>query len=239
MLDADTGEPLALMEGSTLTAIRTGAVSGAATDLLAHKDARNVAIFGSGVQARTQLEAICTVRAIESVWVFSPTHQHADEFAAQMAGQGPIPYDVKVAETARDAAVQADIICTATNSFTPVFNGRDLRPGVHVNSIGSYTPDMQEVDTKTIQRSLVIVDSRESVMAEAGDLIIPLHQGLISHNHIHAEIGEILTGTKSGRTSDDQITYFKSCGVAVQDAAAGHLALVQAEHLNLGTEAFL
>jgi ornithine cyclodeaminase len=177
VLDSTTGRPLALLEGSSLTAIRTGAGSGAATDLLARPDAKTAAIIGSGVQARTQLEAICTVRSIQTVWLYSPNKDHTAAFISDMAGQGPIPADIRPVSDVGEAVKLADIICTATTASTPVFNGRDIKPGTHINAVGSFTPDMQEVDTETILRSLVIVDSRESVLAEAGDLLIPLQNG--------------------------------------------------------------
>jgi ornithine cyclodeaminase len=234
VLDSTTGRPLALLEGSSLTAIRTGAGSGAATDLLARPDAKTAAIIGSGVQARTQLEAICTVRSIQTVWLYSPNKDHTAAFISDMAGQGPIPADIRPVSDVGEAVKLADIICTATTASTPVFNGRDIKPGTHINAVGSFTPDMQEVDTETILRSLVIVDSRESVLAEAGDLLIPLQNGDIEESHIHAELGEIVAGTKNGRTNPNQITYFKSCGLAVQDAAAAGIALQNALELNSG-----
>jgi len=234
-LDPQTGQPTALLEGSTLTAIRTGAGSGAATDVLARADASSVAIIGSGVQARTQLEAVCTVRSITDVYVYSRTRGNAEAFAEQVAGQGPIPERVVVTDSANEAVQQADIVCTATTSSTPVFDGEALRPGTHINAVGSYTPQMQEVDATTIQRALVTVDSLESVMAEAGDLVVPIEAGIISQEHIHAEIGDVLSGKAVGRTSDEQITYFKSVGIAVQDAISASIALQHAERNNLGT----
>lgn len=233
-LDAETGQPIALMEGGSLTAIRTGAGAGAATDLLARVSSRVAAIIGSGVQARTQLEAICTVRDIQRVYVYSPTRAHAEAFADEMAGQHPIPDDVIVAESAQEAVQEADIICAATTSSTPVFDGNHLKPGVHVNGVGSFAPDMQEVDLTTIRRALVVVDSREAVLAEAGDLIIPLENGDLAPEHIHAELGDIVNGTRPARDNDEQITYFKSVGVAVQDAIAADIALRHAEKMNLG-----
>ena len=235
VIDPDTGQPVALLEGGALTAIRTGAGAGAATDLLARPDAASVAIIGSGVQARTQLEAVCTVRQIRQVRVYSPNRAHAAAFAADMAGQDPIPAAVEVAGDAATAVAGADIVCAATTSFTPVFPGAALKPGAHVNGVGSYLPTMQEVDLTTVQRALVVVDSREAALAEAGDLIIPLQDGAISAGHIHAEIGEIVAGRKPGRRSATQITFFKSVGVAVQDAAAAAVALRNAEQLGLGT----
>lgn len=234
-IDASTGQPLALMEGGSVTAIRTGAGSGAATDILAREDASTVAIIGSGAQARTQLEAVCAVREIERVFVYSSTRTHAEQFAAEMAGTGAIPANVSVADSAADAVKQADIICAATTSSTPVFDGNDLQAGAHVNAVGSYMPTMQEVDVTTIQRSLVTVDEWAACLAEAGDLIIPLQNGDIDEAHIHAEIGAIINGDAAGRTHDAQITYFKSVGVAAQDAVAAKIALDNAIKHDLGT----
>jgi ornithine cyclodeaminase/alanine dehydrogenase-like protein (mu-crystallin family) len=235
VLDATNGRPVALLEGGALTAIRTGAASGAATDLLARDDAEVVAIFGSGVQARTQLEAVCTVRSISSVRVYSLNRHQALEFAESMADYGPIPDAIDVVQSPAEALAGAEIICTATTSNTPVFDGRDLEPGCHVNAIGAFTPQMQEVDVQTIRRSLVVVDSREAVMEEAGDLLVPLAKGEIDESHIYAELGEIVAGRKPGRTNPEQITYFKSVGVAVQDAVAGRIALQNARAGNLGS----
>lgn len=234
-LDADTGRPLALLEGGALTAVRTGAGSGAATDVLARPDASTVAIIGSGVQARTQLEAVCTVRPVAQVWVYSPNLSHAAAFAEEMGGHGPIPKTIAVVADANTAVRDADIICTATTASTPVFDGRFLKPGAHVNAVGSYTPAMQEVDALTIERSLVVVDSRAAVLAEAGDLLVPLNDGRIGESHIHAELGDILNGARPGRRDAQQITYFKSVGVAVQDAAAAGIALRNALAHDLGT----
>jgi alanine dehydrogenase len=234
VMDAATGQPLALLEGGALTAIRTGAASGAATDLLARPDATVLALLGSGVQARTQLEAVCAVRAIGEVRVYSLNRHRAQAFADSVAGAGLIPLAVRVVDSPQTAVKDADIICAATSSFSPVFAGHDVKPGTHINAIGSYMPEMQEVDVVTIQRSLLVVDSRTAVLAEAGDLIIPLRAGLISEDHIYAELGEIAAGLKSGRSHPEQITCFKSVGVAVQDAVAARIALEGAIAHNLG-----
>ena len=234
-LDAETGRPLALLEGASLTAIRTGAASGAATDLLARPESHAAAIFGSGVQARTQLEAVCTVRMIEKVWIYSIDLPGAEAMVREMRGRPPVPDVVTIAGSPAEAVREADIICTATVSSTPVFDGRDLRPGTHINAIGSYTPTMQEVDAETIRRALVTVDSREAVLAESGDLIVPIQEGLIESDWIHAELGEIASGRKPGRTGPDQITLFKSVGLAVQDAMAAHRALIGAQATGLGS----
>lgn len=233
-IDTETGMPKAVMEGASLTAIRTGAASGAATDLLAREDATIVAIFGSGVQARTQLEAVCTVRKIEKVWIYSLDEPGAEIFVDEMTGHGPIPNDLELVASPSEAIAEADVICTATTSSTPVFNGEELKPGTHINAIGSFTPDMQEVDFKTILRSMVVVDSKEAALAEAGDLIIPIEKGVITAEWIHAELGEIINGAKSNRLDPNQITLFKSVGVAVQDAIAASRALKGAEVASLG-----
>jgi len=234
VLDPASGVPLGLLEGATLTALRTGAASGAATGLLARPGARTLAIFGSGVQARTQFEAVCSVRQIEAAWVFSRSRAHAESFATELRREPWAPLSISVADTPAAAVREADIICTATTSSTPVFDGHDLRPGTHINAVGGYTPAMQEVDGTTVARARVVVDSREAALAEAGDLIIPIREGLISAAHIHAELGELVNGTQVGRTDPEQITLFKSVGVAVQDAIAAGRALARAEQLGLG-----
>jgi ornithine cyclodeaminase len=231
-LDDATGRPLALLEGGALTAIRTGAASGAATDVLARPDAHIAAVFGSGVQARTQLEAICTVRHIDEVRVYSLMGTEA--FISEMAGRGPVPTAIHAAGSAAEALQGADVICAATTSRTPVFDGGDLNPGAHVNAIGAFTPEMQEIDPITVQRARVIVDSRAAALEEAGDLIIPLNAGHITTDHIYAELGEILLGRLPGRTDAQQITFFKSVGVAVQDAVAAQIVLQNAPALGLG-----
>ena len=236
VLEADTGHAIALLEGSTLTAIRTGAGSGAAIDLLARTDSKVVAVFGAGVQGRTQLEAACAVRNIETVFIFNPTPGKARTFAEEMAGQNFIPEDIRVANTPRAAIENADIICTATTSSKPVFDDNDIKPGTHISAVGAYTPLMQEVPVETVARARVVVDSYITVMEEAGDIVQAIQAGAIRESDIHAEIGEIILGSKAGRESEDEITFFKSVGNAVQDAAAAQLALQNALLMNLGKE---
>jgi ornithine cyclodeaminase len=234
VLEADTGRAVALLEGSSLTAIRTGAGSGAAIDLLARKDSKTLAIFGAGAQGRAQLEAACTVRKIEKVWVYDSNLEQARTFAGEMAGRGPIPTELLVAENPARAAREADIICAATTSVSPVFADADLKPGVHVSALGSYTPEMQEVPGETVARAKVVVDSRSATLAETGDLLKPMKAGLFDESHIHAELGEIVLGRKPGRESESEVTYFKSVGIAVQDAMAAHAALENAQKMRLG-----
>lgn len=236
VLESNTGRAIALLEGSALTAVRTGAGSGAAIDLLARKDSKVVAIFGAGVQGRTQLEAACSVRNIETVFIVNPTPDKARAFAQEMAGHNSIPIDIRVAKTAREAIENADIICTATTSSKPVFDDHDIKPGTHVSAVGAYTPQMQEVPVETVARARVVVDSYVTVMEEAGDIVQALQAGAFQESDIHAEIGEIILGSKAGRGSEDEITFFKSVGNAVQDAAAAQLALQNARQMQLGRE---
>lgn len=234
VVDPDTGEPKALINGEMLTAIRTGAGGGLATDLLARSNASVVAVFGAGVQARAQLEAACTVRPIKEVRIFSRTPSKVEKFAAEVANWPNAPR-VVIAGSRKEAVTEADIVITATTSEKPVFDGRDLAPGAHVTGVGSYAPHMQEVDEETVRRSKIVVDSLQACLAEAGDLIVALEKHVISKLDIHAELGQIVNGERSGREAHDEITFFKSVGVAVQDAAAANEILRGAEAQGLGT----
>lgn len=227
VLDPQTGIPKALMDGATLTAIRTGAGGGLAARFLSLEESRIVALFGAGVQARAQLEAVVAVRGIAEVRIISRTRKSAEKLAKEI-GSWPNPVKVVLAENPKKAVHEADIVITATTSSTPLFDGNDLKPGVHVTGVGSFTPNMREVDETTVRRAYVVADSREACLAEAGDIIIP-------NASIHAEIGEIVNGNKPGRTSPDQITFFKSVGVAIQDAAAAAAVLAGAEKMSFGT----
>jgi len=234
VFDAKNGRPLAVMDGEYLTALRTGAASGLATDLLARTDAKIAAIFGAGRQGRTQLQAVAAVRAIDKAYVMDTNVRQGQAFAEEMTSL--LGFEVAVAD-AGDVLHEADIICTATTSNTPVFDNDQLKAGVHINGIGSYKPEASEIPPATIVRSKLVVDSIESCLAEAGDIIQPLAQGLISRSHIYAEIGEIAAGRKAGRASNEEITVFKTVGNAVQDLAAAARVLEVARELQLGIEA--
>lgn len=233
LFDGNNGTPRAVLDGMAITALRTGAVSGLATKLLARKDATSCAIFGAGVQGKTQLEAVCAVRDIENVFIYDTLPAASEKYAREMAEK--LGLKIQVAETAREAIEKADIICTATISENPVFDDRDLAPGVHINAVGSYKPHVQEVPEEMVLRSSLYVDHRESVLEETGDLIIPINKGLMTPSHIIAEIGEVVAGKFPGRNTDDEITFFKSVGVAVQDLAAATITLQRAEELGIGT----
>ncbi|MEE4607499.1 MAG: hypothetical protein V2L15_01310 [Desulfobacteraceae bacterium] len=226
VLDSETGLPLAFMDGSSLTAIRTGAAGGLAAEILSRPDARRMVLFGAGVQARTQLEAVLAVRRLEEVAVVDPSAEAARRLAADFNSRPNGPR-VVVADDPSPAVSRADIVVTATTARTPVFNGNDLRPGTHVTAVGSFMPDVQEIDAVTVGRAYVVADSRPMALAEAGDLIIP-------RAAVDAEIGEIINGARPGRQSDDQITLFKTVGVAVQDVVAAAVVLARAEKEGIG-----
>lgn len=234
VVDPDTGQPTALINGEALTAVRTGAGGGLATDLLARPDAHIVAVFGSGVQARAQLEAACVVRQVQEVRIVGRTPASVQKFAEEI-GRWPNAPQVVVAGSPQQAVAGAGIVIAATTSETPVFEGRHLLPGAHVTGVGSYAPHMQEVDEETVKRSKIVVDSLQSALAEAGDLVIPLQKNIISKLDIHGELGAIVNGDLPGRESEEEITFFKSVGVAVQDAAAANAILQEAEAQGLGT----
>lgn len=233
VVEAETGIPLAVMDGNSLTAIRTGAASGLATDLFARKDSTVAAIFGAGRQGRTQLEAVCTVRSIKQALIFDPDPGQAKRFAAEMSSTLGIPVNIP-----RHTAElhEADIICAATTASQPVFEAHHVKPGAHINAVGAFQPDYREIPPETVQAAKLIVDQREACLQEAGDILIPLKEGLITENHIFAEIGEVAAGQKKGRESGEEITLFKSVGNAVQDIAAANRVLRLAEQKGVGTE---
>jgi len=236
VFDAGTGRAIALLEGSSLTAIRTGAAGGAAIDLLARADSKVAAIFGAGAQGRSQLEAACTARKIETAFIYDPDMERAEAFVQDMKDKSSLTLDILVAASANEAIQHADVICTATTSTKPVFEDKYLKLGTHISAVGSYTPDMQEVPAETLQRAKIFVDSRLASLEEAGDLIQPMRAGLFDETHICGELGEVVSGRVAGRQSDDEITYFKSVGIAVQDAMAAQVALNNARKMNSGTE---
>ena len=234
LLDATTGRPAALMDARELTAIRTGAASGLATDLLAVPSARTAALLGTGALAADQLRAVCAVRPIERVHVFSRDPAHVAAFVARMRPE--VTAELLPAASAAEAVRDADVICAATTSVTPVVAGRELKPGAHVNGVGSYTTEMQEVDEETARRAgVVFVDCRAAALAEAGDVVIALRHGAIREGDL-VELGAVAAKLHAGRTAADGITFFKSVGVAVQDVAAGAEVLRRARELGLGTE---
>lgn len=230
--DARTGKPLALMDAEHLTAMRTGAVSGVATRRMARPDAGVVTVFGAGVQAGPQLLAMAAVRPIRQAYVVALGATHP--FTERMAEQLGIP--VTATDDVRAAVAAADIICTATNSPTPLFDGTWLRPGTHINAIGAYTKTMRELDTETVRRSRVVVDRRQAAQVEAGDIVIPIQEGAIGPEHIQGELAEVVSGALAGRTNAEEITLFKSVGLALQDAVTAALVYRRAVAQGSGQE---
>lgn len=240
LFDSANGRPLALLDGAWLTALRTGAASGVATRLMARRDARSLALFGAGAQALAQAWAVCVARPIERVWLVNRTEAHAERLAEELRGFGaPIPGDVRVADSAREALQDARVICCATGASTPLFAAADIQPGTHINAIGAYRPTAREVPTATVAAARVVVDQRAAAWAEAGDLIIARQEGAIDTEHIVAELGALVAGVTPGRLDDAQITIFKSVGAAVQDVAVARLAVTRAQSLGLGAEVAL
>jgi ornithine cyclodeaminase/alanine dehydrogenase len=235
--DPETGAPLAFMEAGFLTAIRTGAASAVAAKHLARPDSRRVACFGAGVQAEFQLRCLKAILPFESVAVVGRDPTRASAFAARMRGALGVP--VEVTPDRRAAVREADVVTCATTSSRPVFAGRDLRPGAHVDAIGAFRPTTREVDTETVKRARVVVDTYHGAWTEAGDLLIPLKAGAITRRHVRAELAEVVARRKPGRTRPDEITLFKSVGWAPEDAAAARLAYDRAMAQGIGTEVTL
>jgi ornithine cyclodeaminase/alanine dehydrogenase-like protein (mu-crystallin family) len=232
LFETEHGQLLAVIDASEITAIRTAAVTGLATRLLARVDAGDVAILGSGVQARTHLEAMLAVREARRIRVWSRNEEHARQFATRESRRHAI--EVEFVTRVEDAVAGADIICTTTAAKEPVLQGRWLTPGMHINAIGSSVSFTRELDTAAVVRSRLFVDRRESTVNEAGDFLFPKAEGAIGDDHILGEIGEILLGQVSGRTSPDQITLFKSLGLAIEDLAAAHHIYEKAVEKGLG-----
>lgn len=238
LLDADTGLPRAVLDGTFLTARRTAAASALATRLLAPEDASVLALFGAGAQARAHVDALRAARPVREIRIVSRTVASAEELAAELSGRFRAEFDpprVAAFEDRRAALDGADLVVTATTSAEPVFEGPDLEPGAHVNAIGAYSPGTREVDDDVILRARVVVDSRQAAWEEAGDLLIPLGRGTIDRSHVAAELGEIVNGDRPEGADGHELTLFKSVGNAVQDVALARAALTLAESQALGT----
>ncbi len=227
------GEPLAILDASAITAIRTAAASAAATDLLARTDAGDLALIGSGMQARTHLAALCTVRRLRRVRVWSRSRANAERFARDEAGQAGVA--IEVAATGEDAVRGADLVCTVTASKEPVLRGEWLSPGAHVNAVGACFAASRELDAEAVRRARLYTDCRESCLREAGDFLIARDEGAISDAHLLGELGEVLLRTVPGRLSRDDITVYESLGVAVEDLAAAHAIHRRALETGAGT----
>lgn len=237
LLDAGTGIPIALMDGTELTILRTGAASGVGTRLLAREDSSHLVVIGAGAQAAGQVRAVCAVRPITTVTIVNRSLDRATALTASLARE--FPHITVSATTDRPRALAtADIVCLATSSQTPVFADNEIRPGTHINGIGSYTHTMIEADPLTLGRSYIAVDQFAPAWSEAGELIAARDQGILDPSTV-VQIGAIANGTAPGRCDDQQITYFKSVGNAAQDVAVANIAYQSALQNNVGQDVSL
>lgn len=237
MIDSQTGIPSALMNGAYLTALRTGAVSGASAELMGRKDARHLVVIGSGTQGVTQAAAVCEVRDIERITVVYRREESYTAFQEAIARDWPDLRDrLTGTDDAESAVREADIICAATTSKTPVFEDAWVKDGTHVSGVGSFTPQMQEVPAEFVVRSRVVVDMKEHALEEAGDLIMPIEQGMMTASDILGELGDVVSGRVTPRQNDTQVTFFKSVGNAVQDMAVANMAVLRAKERGIGQD---
>jgi ornithine cyclodeaminase/alanine dehydrogenase-like protein (mu-crystallin family) len=220
LLDPATGHPRLLIPANYLTDLRTAATSAVATKALAQEDAKTLGVFGTGRQARAHIEVMPLARRFERVLVCGKDARQTREFAKKMSALVGSPVECVDAET---CAAESDVICTCTTSQKPLFDGRRLRPGTHLNLVGAFQPQAREVDEITVQRSRVVVDTYDGALAEAGDLLIPMRHGLIARDHIAADLHELLSGKKPGRMTAADITLFKSVGCALEDLVTAEL----------------
>lgn len=231
LFDGETGVLRALLDASAVTAVRTAAVSGVATRLLARKDARRLAILGAGVQARSHLEAMAAVGDFEEARIWSRTPERSTALAAE--AQAPFP--VEAVETAEEALREADVVVTATTAREPIVRREWLSAGAHVNAVGSSIPTTRELDADTVAAAALFADARESMVNEGGDYLFAVREAGIGPDHIRAELGEVLIGEKEGRRSDDELTVFKSLGLAAEDLAAAEHVYARAQAEGAGT----
>ena len=232
LFEADTGRLSALMDGAAITAIRTAAVSGVATDVLARADADELAILGAGVQARSHMEAIAATRPLRRVRIWSRNGEHAAALASELRSRFQVPIDV--AASPETAVQAADIIATVTASVEPILERRWLKEGVHINAVGSSIPTSREIDTATMAAARLFVDRRESALAEAGDLLMAVREGAVTDDHIVAELGDVIIGKDPGRRSPAELTLFKSLGLAVEDVASAAYIVRRARETGTG-----
>jgi alanine dehydrogenase len=234
LFSADTGKMIAAMDGSFITAIRTACASAMATKGLANPNTPVAGILGAGVQARAHIQALCQVKKLQRIKIYSPLGISAERVRQELESE--VGVDIEVASSAEDTVRGSDLVVTVTTAKEPVLELDWLKPGAHINAVGSHRPDLREIDGTTLARSKVVVDSREAIMAECGDILLAIKEKSITENSIHAEIGEVLAGTKPGRTSAAEITLYKSVGIAIQDVAAAHLIYHKALEKKIGTE---
>jgi len=232
LFDAESGEPLAIIDGASMNPYKTGAAGAVAVDALATSSASTVGIFGSGPQAKAQLSATATIRDLTNVTVFSPTRESRETFATEMNDE--LSAGVEAVDTSEAAVKDSDIIITATNSPTPVFDGSLLETGAHVTAMGQYLPEARELDSTTISRSVYVPDLNERALEKAGAFLQARDDGVVTEEDIHGELGEVLTGDVTGRLSEDEITVFDSGGTAIETVAAANLVYKRAVQKDIG-----
>ena len=233
LFEGQHGAPIAIVDAAAVTEIRTAAVSGLATRTLAREDAHDLAILGSGTQARSHLEAMLAVRAVTRIRAWSPTRARLEAFAASASAQARVP--VESMASAQEAVAGADIICTVTAATEPVLLGEWLAPGAHVNAVGSSVASARELDAEAVRHSRFFVDRRESALHESGDLLSAIREGVVDTSHIAADLGEVLIGQAAGRQTHEEITIFESLGLAVEDLAAAAFVAEQAQAGGIGS----
>jgi len=234
LFDDQHGTLLAIIDATEITAVRTAATSAVATDLLARPDASVLAVLGSGVQAGSHIAAMAQVRPVTEVRVWSRNGSHADALVRTAAANYP-GLDIRALDAVADTVAAADLVCTTTASQEPVLSGDLLDPGMHINAVGSSVPFTRELDGPAMARSTLFVDRRESTLNESGDFLLAKEEGLVTEDHIVAELGEVLIGTHPGRQAADEITLFESMGLAVEDVAAGYVVYRNALESGAGT----
>jgi len=233
LFSADTGKMIAAMDGNYITAIRTACVSAMATKALANPESRVLGVLGAGVQARAHIRALTQIRKISEIRVYDIFEASARHL--QQSLQNEIGVKIDVVQSAREAVQGADLLVTVTTAQEPIVKADWLKPGMHINAVGSHRPDLREIDGATLAAAKIVVDSREAIMAECGDILLAIQEKAITADTIHAEIGEVLAGKKAGRTSSDEITLYKAVGIAIQDVATAHLVYRKALEQNVGT----
>ncbi|MGZ8454024.1 MAG: ornithine cyclodeaminase family protein [Candidatus Binatia bacterium] len=233
LFSSDTGKMIAAMDGGYITAIRTACASALATRTLANPDTPVLGILGAGVQARAHIQALTRVRQLSLIKLYSPSGKSARSIKQDLEKPCAIP--IEVVDSAQAAVRDSDLLVTVTTAKEPIVHAEWLKPGVHINAVGSHRPDLREIDGATLKRAKVVVDSREAVMAECGDILLALKEQSIGAAEIHGEIGEVLAGAKTGRSSPSEVTLYKSVGIAIQDVAAAQMVYRKALAQNVGT----
>ncbi len=233
LFSAETGKLIAVMDGSYVTAIRTACASAMATKALANAETAVLGILGAGIQARAHIQALTHVKQIERIKIYSPSGASAAGIKKDL--EPAMKIAIEVAASAEDAVRDVDLLVTGSTAREPIVKSDWLKAGVHINAVGSHRPDYREIDGATMARAKVVVDSRAAIMAECGDILLAIKENLISENHIHGEIGEVLAGTKAGMSSASEVTLYKSVGIAIQDVATAHLVYQKALEQGVGT----